>query len=121
MRILMLLSCFVLSGCLAPAVDDSQTRAVISTRDIVMNRPNTDTREALFRLFPDGTGTVEFLANPDGAQDVGWTLTGAEFCIQAAEGLMQYFGCATLRVNDMGVTLAHTQSDSTVTGVFVPR
>jgi len=100
---------------------NAETRAIISARDMAMNRPNTATAEAVFRLLPNGTGTVRFIANPDGAQAVEWSLTGDNFCIDAHEGLMASFDCATLSVRGAEITLAHTQSDNVATGRLVPR
>ena len=124
MRWLVLMFCLGVMGCetvvhnAAPVAD---VRGLISTRDIAMNRPNTDTREALFRMQANGAGTVEFIAHPDGAQTVGWTLTGDRFCILADEGLMQSFDCATVSMRGAQITFAHTGSDSTATGVLVAR
>ncbi|MGJ8612133.1 MAG: hypothetical protein ACSHWY_13615 [Octadecabacter sp.] len=111
----------VLAACAGLPVDTSPVRATISTRDMAMNRPNTDTREAVFRMLADGTGTVEFIAHPDGAQPVTWTLDGNRFCILTDEGLMQTFGCAALRLSGDHITLAHIGSDAVATGVMVPR
>ena len=118
------LPCVLLMACDAVPTNDvqtAQTRAIISNRDIAMNRPNTQTPEAVFRMFEDGTGTVEFLANPDGAQTVGWSLNGNRFCITASEGLMASFECATLSLQGAEVTLAHTASDHVATGTLIPR
>ncbi|MCF2872502.1 hypothetical protein L0664_15610 [Octadecabacter sp. G9-8] len=124
MRWLILIACVAVAGCdvaVPTGAPMADVRAVISTRDIAMNRPNTTTREALFRMRADGTGTVEFIANPDGAQDVAWTLQGDRFCIAADEGLMASFECATLSLDGAQVTFAHTQSGNVATGVLMPR
>ena len=121
MRLYPLLSLIFLAACASGPGETTQTRATISTRDLAMNRPNTDTRETLFRLLPDGTGQVEFIGNPNGAQPVTWTLDGNRFCILTDEGLMQTFGCAAMRISGDQVTLAHIGSQSVATGVIVPR
>lgn len=111
------LTALVLAGC-APMPD---VQAVISARDIVMNRPNTDQPEALFRMFPDGTGTIDFTNGVSGPQDVTWTLNRGIFCLNADEGLVASFGCARLNLTEDEVTLAHIASDSVVTGTLVAR
>lgn len=112
-----ILAVLVLAGC-APMPD---VQAVISARDIVMNRPNTDQPEALFRMFPNGTGTVNFTNGVSGPQDVTWTFNRGVFCLDADEGLVASFGCARLNLTDDEVTLAHIASDSVVTGTLVAR
>lgn len=124
MRWSILVSCLAVAACGVTDPSGGQmdnVRALISSNDIAMNRPDSDMREALFRMRSDGTGTVAFLNNPDGAQDVEWTLRGDRFCIQADEGLMASFECANLSVTGAEVTLAHTKSNSVVTGLFVAR
>ena len=124
MRWFILMFCLALSACSAKAPVTKpigDIHAVISTRDIAMNRPLTDIHEAVFRMQADGTGTVEFIANPDGAQDIVWSLRAAQFCIQADAGLIASFECATLTLRGNHVTFAHTQSDNVATGVLIAR
>lgn len=129
MRLLSVLMCFGLMGCGAPSLEGANfetakpvaVRAALSAHDIVLNRPNTDRPEAVLQLAADGTGTVAFIANADGAQDVTWTLSGDVFCMDAQEGLMAHFDCAKLRLDGTVLTLAHTRSDSVVRGVLRPR
>lgn len=114
------LLCLALSGC-GVAQSGPQTRVMISQQDIVMNRPNTDRPEALFRMFADGTGTVDFANGTTGPQPVTWTLDRDLFCLTAENGLLASFGCAHVDVSGGQITLAHIGSDSVVTGVFVAR
>lgn len=114
------LLCLALCGC-GVAQSGPQARVMISQQDIVMNRPNTDRSEALFRMFADGTGTVDFTHGATGPQPVTWTLDRDLFCLAAENGLLASFGCARVDVSGGQITLAHIGSDSVVTGVFVAR
>lgn len=111
----------LLSACMAPAPPHLHLQDQITAQDMVMNRPNQDQRDARFRMLQGGSGTVEFLGNPSGPQPVAWSLTGATFCIDADEGLIASFDCATLSIAGDRVTLAHTGSDSVAQGVLVAR
>lgn len=93
----------------------------ITGQDMMMNRPNTDQRDTILRMQADGSGTVAFVNNPDGAQPVAWSLTGNTFCIDADEGLIASFDCARLSLSAEQIMLAHTESDSVATGVFAAR
>lgn len=124
----LVLGCLILAGCAQPGVPQPQSQSQsmalvdqITNRDMMMNRPNTDRREARFRMLSNGRGTVEFLNGATGPQSVGWTIDGNRFCIVAAEGLMASFDCATLNITGSAITLAHTASDSVVSGVLVAR
>lgn len=121
MRFYPLLPLALLAACADAPSDTAHLRATISTRDIAMNRPNTTIFEALFRLQADGSGRVWFQGHPDGSQIVAWTLTGNRFCINAGEGLLYTYGCATLTLTGDDVTLAHIGSDNVATGVLADR
>ena len=117
--VLTVMSASALSACMAPATPQLTTQ--ITAQDMLMNRPNRDQQDARFRMLADGSGTVEFLGNPSGPQPVAWTLSGSTFCIDADEGLIASFDCATLSIIGAEVTLAHTGSDSVARGVLVAR
>lgn len=95
--------------------------SVLSGHDIMMNRPNSTTPEAMFRMFDDGTGTVDFIHGDAGPQDIRWSMQGNVFCIDHADGVLTSFGCATMQVDGTTVTLAHTASDGVVTGSLTAR
>jgi hypothetical protein len=117
--VLTLLAVAALSAGTTPAAP--QLTDQITAQDMLMNRPNRDQQDARFRMLSNGSGTVEFLGNPTGPQPVAWSLSGSTFCIDADEGLIASFDCATLIINGNRVTLAHTGSDSVASGVLVPR
>ena len=119
MHIRFLLPVLALAGC--TAMPTAELRDTITTQDMLMNRPNTETQEVLFRMQNDGTGTVEFINGTSGPQDVNWTLNGATYCSQTDEGLMQSFGCAIISILGQQVRLAHTESDNVATGRLVAR
>ena len=118
MRTVIVAGVLALAGCSAP---DGDLRKTLTTADLMMNRPNTDILDARFQLLPDGTGSVEFLGGTHGAQPVAWTLNQSQLCLAAENGLIASFGCAEVDVFGAAVLLSHTGSDSTATGVLVPR
>ena len=114
-----LIATATLSACMSPATP--QLADQITAQDMLMNRPNMDQQDTVFRMLDDGSGTVEFLGNPSGPQSVAWSLRGSTFCIDADEGLIATFDCATLSIAGSHVTLAHTGSGSVAQGVLVAR